>query len=61
MGMYDSLRICPSVGARLVIVQFVGIGSAAGPPAKILRGTVGSALAEANMPTARSVPKKVDV
>lgn len=35
VGTYDLLRICANAGARLVMVQFDGIGTIAGPPARM--------------------------
>lgn len=53
VGTYDSLRICPSVGARLVTVQFEGMGVIAGPPARIAGSGVGKAVVEGTRLTAR--------
>ena len=48
------MRICPSVGVRLVTVQFDGMGTADGPPARILGVGVGNALAHGSILAARS-------
>ena len=47
--MYVWLRICPDVGTRLVTVQFDGMGTAAGPPARMVGVVTGSALLKESM------------
>lgn len=54
VGMYDSLRICPVVGARFVMVQFDGMGTIAGPPARIAGTGAGRAFVSGSMPVAKS-------
>ena len=54
VGMYDSLRICPVVGARFVTVQFDGMGTIAGPPARIAGTGAGRAFVSGSMLVAKS-------
>lgn len=54
-GMYVSLRICPIIGTRLVMLQDGGIGTTAGPPALgVIVIAVGSASVDDCMVAARS-------
>jgi len=45
VGRYDWLRMCEIVGSRFAIVQFDGMGTAAGPPARMIGVEAGRALA----------------
>ena len=54
VGIYDSLRICPVVGARFVTVQFDGMGTIAGPPARIAGTGAGKAFVSGSMLVAKS-------
>lgn len=54
VGIYDSLRICPVVGARFVTVQFDGMGTIAGPPARIAGTGDGKAFVRGSMLVAKS-------
>lgn len=54
VGTYDSLRICPVVGARFVTVQFDGMGTIAGPPARIAGTGAGKAFVSGSMLVAKS-------
>ena len=52
--MYDPLRICPVVGARFVTVQFDGMGTIAGPPARIAGTGAGKAFVSGSVQVAKS-------